>query len=104
MVRRHRDLKKRKRDEPVAHGSLLIRDLGFLEGKKKKEDDDDAKGLEKKFVEWRKVLVEKMNGIEVNLEGVKYTLTVVLPVSDDFERLKKDWEEFYAFGNLLRFP
>ncbi|KAG5414685.1 hypothetical protein IGI04_002252 [Brassica rapa subsp. trilocularis] len=101
VVRRHRDLKKRKRDEPVAHGSLLIRDLGFLEGKKKKkkDDDDDAKGLEKKFVEWRKVLVEKMNGIEVNLEGVKYTLTVVLPVSDDFERLKKDWEEFYAFGH-----
>ncbi|KAH0942868.1 hypothetical protein HID58_002505 [Brassica napus] len=99
VVRRHRDLKKRKRDEPVAHGSLFIRDLGFLEGKKKKKDDDDAKGLEKKFVEWRKVLVEKMNGIEVNLEGVKYTLTVVLPVSDDFERLKKDWEEFYAFGH-----
>ncbi|CAF2152582.1 unnamed protein product, partial [Brassica napus] len=101
VVRRHRDLKKRKRDEPVAHGSLLIRDLGFLEGKKKKkkDDDDDAKGLEKKFIEWRKVLVEKMNGIEVNLEGVKYTLTVVLPVSDDFERLKKDWEEFYAFGH-----
>ncbi|KAL0689885.1 hypothetical protein Bca4012_089563 [Brassica carinata] len=92
VVRRHRDLKKRKRDEPVAHGSLFIRDLGFLEGKKKK--DDDAKVLEKKFIEWRKVLVEKMNGIEVNLEGVKYTLTVVLPVSDDFERLKKDWEEF----------
>ncbi|CAN6917479.1 unnamed protein product, partial [Brassica oleracea] len=99
VVRRHRDLKKRKRDEPVAHGSLFIRDLGFLEGKKKK--DDDAKVLEKKFIEWRKVLVEKMNGIEVNLEGVKYTLTVVLPVSDDFERLKKDWEEF---GNLRGHP
>ncbi|KAG2317093.1 hypothetical protein Bca52824_020215 [Brassica carinata] len=104
VVRRHRDLKKRKREEPVAQGSLFIRDLGFLEGKKKKkkeeEEEDDAKGLEKKFVEWRKVLVEKMNGIEVNLEGVKYSLSVVLPVSDDFERLKKDWEEFYAFGIL----
>ncbi|KAF8082339.1 hypothetical protein N665_0831s0002 [Sinapis alba] len=99
VVRRHRDLKKRKREEPVAHGSLFIRDLGFLEGKKKKED---AKGLEKKFIEWRKVLVEKMNGIEVNLEGVKYNLSVVLPVSDDFERLKKDWEEFYAFGHHPR--
>lgn len=99
VVRRHRDLKKRKREEAVAHGALFIRDLGFLQGKKKKEEEE---GLEKKFIEWRKVLVEKMNGIEVNLEGVKYNLSVVLPVSDDFERLKKDWEEFYAFGNYLR--
>ncbi|KAJ4887447.1 ZCW7 [Raphanus sativus] len=96
VVRRHRDLKKRKREEAVAHGALFIRDLGFLQGKKKKEEEE---GLEKKFIEWRKVLVEKMNGIEVNLEGVKYNLSVVLPVSDDFERLKKDWEEFYAFGH-----
>lgn len=99
MVRRHRDLKKRKREEPVAQGTLFIRDLGFLGGKKEEEEEE---GLEKKFIEWRKVLVEKMNGIEVNLEGVKYNLSVVLPVSDDFERLKKDWEEFYAFGNYLR--
>lgn len=96
MVRRHRDLKKRKREEPVAQGTLFIRDLGFLGGKKEEEEEE---GLEKKFIEWRKVLVEKMNGIEVNLEGVKYNLSVVLPVSDDFERLKKDWEEFYAFGH-----
>ncbi|ESQ29560.1 hypothetical protein EUTSA_v10023590mg [Eutrema salsugineum] len=105
VVRRHKDLKKRKREEPVAHGSLFIRDLGFLEGRKRKKQDDDNDGerdvkvLEKKFIDWRKVLVEKMNGIELNLEGVKYNLTVVLPVSDDFERLKKDWEEYYAFGH-----
>ncbi|CAA7031285.1 unnamed protein product [Microthlaspi erraticum] len=102
VVRRHRDLKKRKREEPVAHGSLFIRDLGFLEGKKGKKKVDgerDVKELEKKFIDWRRVLVEKMNGIELNLEGVKYKLSVVLPVSDDFERVKKDWEEFYAFGH-----
>lgn len=103
LVRRHKDLKKRKRKEPVAHGSLFIRDLGFLDSKKRKNKDDgerDVKGLEKKFLDWRSVLVEKMNGIELNLEGVKYNLTVELPISDDFNRLKKDWEEFYAFGNL----
>jgi hypothetical protein len=103
VVRRHKDLKKRKREEPVAHGSLFIRDLGFLDGKKKKKENDgerDVKELEKKFLDWRKSLVEKMNGIELNLEGVKYKLSVVLPISDDFEKLKKDWEEFYAFGNL----
>ncbi|EOA35450.1 hypothetical protein CARUB_v10020653mg [Capsella rubella] len=102
VVRRHKDLKKRKREEPVAHGSLFIRDLGFLDGKKMKKENDgerDVKELEKKFLDWRKSLVEKMNGIELNLEGVKYKLSVVLPISDDFERLKKDWEEFYAFGH-----
>jgi hypothetical protein len=102
VVRRHKDLKKRKREEPVAHGSLFIRDLGFLDGKKKKKENDgerDVKELEKKFLDWRKSLVEKMNGIELNLEGVKYKLSVVLPISDDFEKLKKDWEEFYAFGH-----
>ncbi|VVA90785.1 unnamed protein product [Arabis nemorensis] len=102
LVRRHKDLKKRKREEPVAHGSLFIRDLGFLDGKKRKNKDDeerDVKGLEKKFLDWRNVLVEKMNGIELNLEGVKYNLSVELPISDDFNRLKKDWEEFYAFGH-----
>ncbi|KAI7989987.1 hypothetical protein LOK49_LG13G01683 [Camellia lanceoleosa] len=30
VVRRFKDLKKRKRDDPVAHGALFIRDLGFL--------------------------------------------------------------------------
>ncbi|CAN8241136.1 unnamed protein product [Cochlearia groenlandica] len=106
VVIRHKDLKKRKREEPVATGSLFIRDLGFLNGnkrKKKKEDDDDGecdvKVTERKFLDWRKVLVEKMNGIELNLEGIKYKLEVSLPVSDDFERFKKDWEEFYAFGH-----
>ncbi|GLT93588.1 hypothetical protein SLE2022_113760 [Rubroshorea leprosula] len=40
-----------------------------------------------------------MDGIEMNLEGVKYKLSVEIPISDDFERMKKDWEEFYAFRN-----
>lgn len=102
VVRRHKDLKKRKREEPVAHGLLFIRDLGFLKNKKTTtsgDDGEDAKCLEKKFVEWRKGLLEKMVGIELNLEGVKFKLSVTLPLSDDFERLKKEWEEFYAFGN-----
>lgn len=53
--------------------------------------------VEKKFVECRKVLVEKMDGMEANLEGVRFRVSVTVPVSDDFERLKKDWEEFFAF-------
>ncbi|XP_010544002.1 PREDICTED: uncharacterized protein LOC104816754 [Tarenaya hassleriana] len=102
VVRRHKDLKKRKREEPVANGLLFVRELGFLKRKKKTASGDggeDVVGLEKKFLEWRKRLVEKMDDIELNLEGVKYKLSVTLPVSEDFERLKKDWEEFYAFGN-----
>ncbi|KAK8552036.1 hypothetical protein V6N12_040652 [Hibiscus sabdariffa] len=74
QIKRLKDLKKRKRDEPVAHGALFIRDLGFLSSRKKSEEieEDNVKELEK---------------------------NVEIPVSDDFERMKKDWEELYAFGN-----
>lgn len=106
-IRRLKDLKKRKRDDPVAHGNLFIRDLGFLNNTNKKKGDNpveedeenDVKVLEKKLSDWRKYIVEKMDGIELNLEGVKYRLSVSVPVSDEFDKMKKDWEEFYAFGN-----
>ncbi|KAK0576785.1 hypothetical protein LWI29_023187 [Acer saccharum] len=104
-IRRFRDLKKRKRDDPVAHGNLFIRDLGFLNKTNQRnsayaeENEADVKVLEKKLIDWRKYVVEKMDGIELNLEGIKYGLSVAVPVSDDFEKMKKDWEEYYAFGN-----
>jgi len=53
--------------------------------------------LEKKFVECRKLLVEKMDGMEVNLEGVRFRVSVSVPIEDDFDRMKKEWEELYAF-------
>lgn len=93
QIRKFKDLKKRKREEPIARGALVIRDLGFLSGLK---DDDNA---EKKFLEWRKDFVEKMDGIELNLEGSKFKLCVALPPSDDFETMRKEWEEMLAFGN-----
>ncbi|XVE95034.1 hypothetical protein REPUB_Repub02eG0061300 [Reevesia pubescens] len=104
QIRRLKDLKKRKRDEPVAQGALFIRDLGFLNSKKKTEEssdkeEEDVKELEKKFLDWRKYVAEKMDGIELNLEGVKYNLSVESPVSDDFERMRKDWEKLFAFRN-----
>lgn len=104
QIRRLKDLKKRKRDEPVARGALFIRDLGFLNNRKKSEEntdneEEDVKELEKKFLDWRRYVAEKMDGIELNLEGVKYNLSVEIPVSDDFERMRKDWEELYAFRN-----
>lgn len=104
-IRRVKDLKKRKREDPVAHGTLYIRDLGFLGGTEKKSGEngdsnsDDIKVLEKKFFDWRRYVVEKIDGIELNLEGVKYRLNVAVPVHDDFESMRKEWEEFYAFGN-----
>ncbi|XP_052487127.1 uncharacterized protein LOC105769345 isoform X2 [Gossypium raimondii] len=103
QIKRLKDLKKRKRDEPVAHGALFIRDIRFLSSKKKIEEvdneEEDVKELEKKFLEWRSYVAEKMDGIELNLEGVKYNLSVEIPASDDFERMRKDWEESYAFRN-----
>lgn len=102
-VRRFKDLNKRRREEPVARGSLCIRDLGFLEkllGSRTQYDDekDEVKAAEKKFLEWRRGIVEGMDGMEVNIEGTKFKLSVVLPASDDFEGMKKEWEEIAAFG------
>ncbi|WCJ40949.1 ZCW7 [Euphorbia peplus] len=100
QIKRYKDLKKRKRDASVAHGALFIRDLGFLHSKK--DEEEDLTALEKKFLDWRNYIVEKMDGIELNLEGFKYRLSVGVPESDDFEGMKKGWEEFYAFGDRNR--
>ncbi|XP_004498993.1 uncharacterized protein [Cicer arietinum] len=85
----NKDLKKRKREDPVVCGTLHIWDLSFL------TDLNDV-------AEWRNRLVDKMNGIELNLQGVRFTLSVAVPHSDHFESMKKNWEEFYAFQNLNR--
>ncbi|KAK6939716.1 hypothetical protein RJ641_029247, partial [Dillenia turbinata] len=95
FLRRHKDIKKRKRDDPVALGSLFIRHLGFLNDK---HQSDDVEALEKRFLDWRKTLVQKMDGIEVNLEGLKFKLSVSLSPSDDFYAMRKDWEDHFAFG------
>uniref|UniRef100_F6H199 A-kinase anchor protein 17A n=1 Tax=Vitis vinifera TaxID=29760 RepID=F6H199_VITVI len=94
-IKRFKDLKKRKRVDPVAGGTIFIRDLGFLNNK----NEDDLEVLDKKFLDWKSSLVEKMDGIELNLEGVKFRLGVAIPATDDFQGMKKDWEDFYAFGN-----
>ncbi|CAL5434742.1 unnamed protein product [Camellia sinensis] len=103
VVRRFKDLKKRKRDDPVAHGVLFIRDLGFLSKFSKSkilhgiDGEDNVKELEKKFLGWRRLVVGKTDGIELNLEGVKFRLTASVPESDDFG-MRKEWEELNAFG------
>ncbi|XP_058069811.1 uncharacterized protein LOC131218939 isoform X2 [Magnolia sinica] len=94
-IERSKDLKKRKREDPVASGTLYIRDLSFL----KKREGDDVEDDHKRFVEWRRSVVDRMEGIELNLEGVKFRLNAGIPASDDFELLKKSWEEFYALGS-----
>ncbi|KAD3067706.1 hypothetical protein R6Q59_018301 [Mikania micrantha] len=60
-----KDAKKRKREDPVAHSNLFICELGFLS--------------EKKVGEWKKMVVAKMDGIELSLVGVKFKLSVEIP-------------------------
>jgi len=97
-VHRLPDLQKRRREEPVASGVLHVRDLSFLRPRK---GDGEADGMtaeqeEEKYFEWRSSLVEKLEGIELNLEGVKFRMTVEIPPSDDFRVMKKSWENFYS--------
>ncbi|XP_027330592.1 uncharacterized protein LOC113846470 [Abrus precatorius] len=86
QLTRRRDTKKRKRQDPVASGTLHVWDLSFL------QTEDHLRA-------WRTRLAESIDGIELNLQGVKFKLAVTVPVSDDFEAIKKDWEHFYAFQN-----
>ncbi|WOL03962.1 A-kinase anchor protein 17A [Canna indica] len=95
-LRRRPDLHKRKRDEPVATGTLYVRDLGFLKGKGQEGADEDEGASRKKFFDWRSSFVEQLAGIDLNLEGVKYKMSVEIPPADDFEQLKNSWEDYYA--------
>ncbi|KAF9621179.1 hypothetical protein IFM89_016673 [Coptis chinensis] len=95
-IHKFKDLKKRKRNDSIASGVLYIRDLAFIDNKTKKVDNLNS---EDKFLEWRDSFVNKLDGIELSLEGVKFKLNVSLPSSDDFHGLKKSWEESYAFSN-----
>ncbi|KAK7383226.1 hypothetical protein VNO78_28900 [Psophocarpus tetragonolobus] len=81
---RFSDLKKRKRDDPVAAGTLRLWDLSSFP-------------TDHTLLASRSRLTEKLNGVELNLEGLKFTLAVSVPVSDDFESFKKDWEEHSLF-------
>ncbi|XP_040381630.1 A-kinase anchor protein 17A [Oryza brachyantha] len=99
-VRSLPDLHKRRREEPVASGVLHVRDLSFLRPRSRK-GDGEAEGMspeqeEEKYFQWRSSLVEKLAGIELNLEGVKFQMSVEIPPSDDFRAMKKSWENFYA--------
>ncbi|XP_022131510.1 A-kinase anchor protein 17A [Momordica charantia] len=101
VIKRIKKLKTRKREDPLARGTLFVRDLRFLRNawKKYEEEEEEVTVLEKKFLDWRRYLVDKLDGIELNLEGFKFKLAVVIPESDNFEGMKKAWEDFYAFGN-----
>lgn len=96
-IRKFKDLNKRKREEPVARGRLFVHDLGFLL-RVIGETEDVVERADKKFLEWRRGFVEKLDGIELSLEGTKFKLDVAVPVSDDFGGMRKKWEEIIAFG------
>ncbi|KAF0908362.1 hypothetical protein E2562_025043 [Oryza meyeriana var. granulata] len=94
------DLHKRRRDEPIASGVLHVRDLSFLRPRSRKGDEEaevmTPEQAEENYFQWRSSLVDKLAGIELNLEGVKFRMSVEIPPSDDFRAMKKSWENFYA--------
>ncbi|GAB2228392.1 hypothetical protein Droror1_Dr00010230 [Drosera rotundifolia] len=88
VIRRYRNTKKRKREDPVARGWLVVRELGFV-----------GKGGVGGLGEWRRVIVEKMDGMDVNLEGVRFRVRVEVPTGEEFEGMRKEWEEGLVFRN-----
>ncbi|KAI7730330.1 hypothetical protein M8C21_027976 [Ambrosia artemisiifolia] len=92
QVYKFKDVKKRKREDPVARGKLFVREFKFL-------DDNivDFDEVDKKVKEWREMVVGKMDGIELSLVGVKFKLGVEVPNSDRFDVMRKEWEEDSVF-------
>eukprot|EP01018_Ginkgo_biloba_P006982 Gb_16356 [translate_table: standard] len=95
ILQKFKDLKKRKRDEPVASGVLYLWDLSSV----RRELREETRSLETRFCEWKNSIVGKLDGMELNLEGLKMRLTAHVPVSDEFEKMKKAWEDFYGARN-----
>ncbi|CAM8977577.1 unnamed protein product [Rhodiola kirilowii] len=77
-IKRFKDLKKRKREDPMAKGTIFVRDLGFVKSSLKKYESIGEKDDE---------------------EGSKYKLSVSMPKSDDFDGMVKEWDEMQAFGD-----
>ncbi|PKA58180.1 hypothetical protein AXF42_Ash012903 [Apostasia shenzhenica] len=97
VLHKRPDLHKRKRDEPVASGTLYVRDLGFLKQKSRRTaEDNDDEALEKKFLDWKNSFLDRLGGIELNLEGVKFRMTAEISPPDDFQRMKRSWEDFHT--------
>ncbi|KAH9303842.1 hypothetical protein KI387_008246, partial [Taxus chinensis] len=92
VVEKFRDLKKRKRFEPVASGVLFLWDLGFL----KRELKEERRSLEERFNEWKGFVVGKMDGVELNVEGLMLKLCADVPVGDDLCKMEAIWKEFFA--------
>lgn len=91
------DLHKRKRDDPVAFGTLYVRDLGFIR-RKRTRDEEEEKGeeeIERRVVEWKGEVLRRLEGIELNIEGVGFEMKAEVPKEEDFDGVKRSWEEFY---------
>ncbi|XP_020105124.1 uncharacterized protein LOC109721762 isoform X1 [Ananas comosus] len=97
LLRRAPDPHKLRRGDPVAFGTLYVRDLAFLRRSSDVDgDEEDEEAIRKRFLEWRSSVVERLGGIELNLEGLRFRMEVEIPPSDDFERMKRSWEDCYA--------
>lgn len=96
-VKTRPDLHKRKRDDPVAFGTLYVRDLGFVR-RKRTRDEEEEKGeeeIERRLVEWKGEVLRRLEGIELNIEGVGFEMMAEVPKEEDFDGVKRSWEEFY---------
>ncbi|CAA6662988.1 unnamed protein product [Spirodela intermedia] len=80
---------------------------------KGEQEEEDGEFPRRRFFEWRDSVVGKTDGIELNIEGVKFRLTVEIPPSDDFDQLKNPgkissppslWEQVRTDLFKLRVP
>ncbi|XP_024391205.1 uncharacterized protein [Physcomitrium patens] len=87
VVQKEKNYFKKRRDEPIAHGVL------HLWGSKPEGDPLRVGG---EGADWRKYVAESVNGIELNVSGLKLRCIALIKETNNFDALKQSWEAVFG--------
>lgn len=85
VVHREKNYYKKRRDEPIADGVLHLWG-GLSKGDAKIREGEDV----------GKYVVEKVNGVELNVGGLKLKCLAVITETNQFEAIKLSWETVFG--------
>ncbi|KAJ7536882.1 hypothetical protein O6H91_12G086600 [Diphasiastrum complanatum] len=94
VLQKEREPQKKRREEPVAIGVLFVWDIeGLLRQERRWED---AGKNARQAVEWSKSFItNKLQGVELNVSGLKLRCEVCAEDQDGFDAVKQSWEGYH---------
>lgn len=87
VVHREKNYFKRRRDEPIADGTLHL--WGSVPG-------GEAAKARHEGADFGKHFVENVNGLEISVGGLKLKCLAVIKETNDFDALKRSWEAVFG--------